>query len=144
MNRLVSALLIAMVLTCGGCSDKVTVTGRLVYPDGSAATDFTGSTVELTPVKGVYGSRGVVASDGWFRVSSDRPGEGTPPGLYKVVIHPGSLTQEWLLAKKYQSKATTPVEVEVVSGMSSLTVTIEKEPRKPSEKPPEEPRLGTD
>ena len=76
---LVSVLL---VLSVCGCGENVPLKGKVTFSDdGSPLTRGT-----VIFVKENFQSRGVIQPDGTFNVTSVNPGDGLPPGTYKIGI----------------------------------------------------------
>ena len=100
-------LALGLLLPAVGCGPRlVTVTGRVVNPDG---TPYTGGTVLFNPValdENPFAGQGLIKSDGTFQLGTIRPGEGIAPGRYTVVVQPpgendvaGSSPRGWRISR---------------------------------------------
>ncbi len=80
----VGILIIVMFsATIIGCDDgKVPLGGKVTYSDDG--TPLETGTVGFTTDD--YNARGPIQKDGSFVVSSEKPGDGLPPGTYRVHI----------------------------------------------------------
>lgn len=76
-----------LVLTgLSGCSGLYPVEGQLVWPDGKPATDLAGSQVMFESEENQTVSRSVVQPDATFRLTTEKPEDGVPPGKHRVYI----------------------------------------------------------
>jgi hypothetical protein len=84
------ALALALLLGAGGCGPKMCpVRGKVTLGDGKPVTE--GMVVferkgEGQPVT----ARGEIQADGSYQLSTHRPGDGVPPGTYRVLVAPKS------------------------------------------------------
>jgi len=76
-----SLLLLLTLVLCVGCSDKVKVSGRITFPDGSPLTTGTVNFSNNTTM-----ARGSVDEKGYYVVSSEGKRDGLKPGSYEVCI----------------------------------------------------------
>lgn len=111
----VLGLLAALVI---GCSDgSVTVEGVLKSPDGSP---LVGARVNAKEVDGPNWASGTTNSDGRFNLGRSKPGEGVPPGSYRITIaedkgdwdNPSPRT----ISAKYSSAKASGIAFEAVAG----------------------------
>jgi hypothetical protein len=81
--RTATCLFVAMFLACMGCGGtKLQPAGGKVSVDGAPVKD---GTIMFYPIAGGRPANGVII-DGSFSLSFEKPGDGLPPGEYKVVI----------------------------------------------------------
>ncbi len=74
------ALLFAVAVVATGCG-KPKVTGKVTFADGSPLTQ---GTVNFTDDKIIC--KGSIKDDGSFEMRTLKPGDGVPPGTYKVYL----------------------------------------------------------
>jgi hypothetical protein len=74
------ALLFAVAVVATGCG-KPKVTGKVTFADGSPLTQ---GTVNFTDDKILC--KGSIKEDGTFEMRTLKPGDGVPPGTYKVYL----------------------------------------------------------
>lgn len=74
------ALLFAVAVVATGCG-KPKVTGKVTFADGSPLTQ---GTVNFTDDKIIC--KGSIKDDGTFEMRTLKPGDGVPPGSYKVYL----------------------------------------------------------
>lgn len=74
------ALLFAVAVVATGCG-KPKVTGKVTFADGSPLTV---GTVNFTDDKIIC--KGSIQDDGTFEMRTLKPGDGVPPGTYKVYL----------------------------------------------------------
>jgi hypothetical protein len=84
----VALLLLLGVTGCGGKSYPVH--GKVTYPDGTPLTE--GLVVFEQQQEGgkAIMARGDIQPDGTYRLSTNKPGDGVPPGKYRVMVVPKS------------------------------------------------------
>jgi hypothetical protein len=114
-----AAFVVAATILLAGCggSDHGRVTGRVVQAKGAplaganviARSDETGKT-----------SHGTTDADGNYELSTTEPGDGTPPGTYKVVItevrgDPDAI-QPPTIADKYSDPAQSGLTFTIAAG----------------------------
>jgi hypothetical protein len=89
VSPLVSLTLSVVCLTTnGGCSsgDMFPVTGKVVDQAGQPVEGLAGSQIMFSQIEGKSSSMGEIQADGSFSLFTDHPGDGVPPGDYKVYI----------------------------------------------------------
>lgn len=113
-------LLFVLILTFGaviGCGGKglVPVGGKITYDDGSPVTS--GGVAFQTAT---YMADGQIQPDGTYTLSSIKPGDGLPPGNYKVTIGSSETGPNestiYLVDPKFGDREKTPLSVEVTKG----------------------------
>lgn len=62
------------------------VTGKVVDQAGQPVEGLAGSEIVFSQVEGKSSSVGEIQADGSFKMFTDSPGDGVPPGDYKVYI----------------------------------------------------------
>ena len=130
--------LVFLVVCVSGCgSGRYTVTGRVTYEDGSPVE--AGTVIGEATVNGkLVGVQGNIASDGTFSLGSDRPGDGAPPGNYRVLVMPVALGDAELAAGKrptvggkYTKFETSGITFEVKPESNVLNITVARPKPKP-------------
>ena len=81
-NSFLLILSVSVLILCAtGCGDKISVHGKVTFSDGKpldiGSVIFQGNGVV---------SRGLIQSDGTFRISTLKANDGVAPGNYKVYI----------------------------------------------------------
>ena len=123
-------VLVVACLSCG-CGDNRELKGKVVFSDGEPLT--TGTVLFSS---GSFLSRSFIRSDGSFNVGSFKESDGIPPGRYKVYIvdaveavpnpkKPGEEIMRPLIAVKYASRETTPLEI-TIPGEKVFNITVER------------------
>lgn len=121
-----------MVLVLPGCGPRLeTVRGKAVLANGQPATGsqvvFEGE-FEGKPIT----ARGDVREDGTFEMSTYAPGDGVPPGKYRVQVNPPPVVNADAPASipfssKYLNFQTSGLEFEVKSGQTNeLSLRLER------------------
>jgi hypothetical protein len=127
-----------LIVCAPGCgSGRYTVTGRVAYEDGSPVE--AGTVIGEATVNGkLVGVQGNIASDGTFSWGSDRPGDGAPPGNYRVLVMPVALGDSELAAGKrpavggkYTKFETSGITFEVKPESNVLNITVARPKPKP-------------
>ncbi len=80
--RVLGSLAAMLAFVCAGCGSNLQPAGGQVSVDGTPVKE---GTIMFYPVGGGRPATGVIA-DGKFTLSFEKPGDGLPPGDYKVVI----------------------------------------------------------
>ena len=81
-SRWLAIGLAVVMTTCVGCGSNLQPAGGQVSVSGAPVKD---GTIMFYPVAGGRPATGVI-TEGKFQLSFERPGDGLPPGDYKVVI----------------------------------------------------------
>src|SRR5262245_46454526 len=118
MRKLISFCLLFCLAGCG--SGMQPVRGKVTLPDGKPAA---GSQVVFESDKEgkKISARGDVHDDGSFELSTFKPGDGVPPGKYKVQVNPPPMVNAEgpyisPFNAKYSNFGTSGLEFEVKSG----------------------------
>jgi hypothetical protein len=76
-----------LLLGVTGCARYYPVHGTVTYPDGTPVTE--GLVVfERQDAGKAVTARGDIQPDGSYRLSTAKPGDGVPPGKYRVLVAP--------------------------------------------------------
>lgn len=125
--------LVAGLLLLAGCGGKGTypVDGKMVYPDGSVATDLAGHSVNFESAELKVSATGEVQSDGSFKVGTFEHEDGALPGKYRVsVMRPLPVgdepTPRFIIDPKYAGLDTSGLEVTIEPKVNSVTLTVER------------------
>lgn len=82
MNKKIwGCVLIAVIVCTAGCSNKVKVSGKVTFPDGSPLT--VGKVAFETET---FVATGIIKENGTYTLGTDSDGDGVPRGSYKVYI----------------------------------------------------------
>ena len=133
MNR---ALLFVIVLSLFfvGCSDHVSLSGRVTYSDDGSPLE-SGTVVFETKN---YFARGEIGKDGKYVMATMRPNDGLPPGQYQVYVNGayryevpegGGLANEILLiTHKYTSPETSGMVIDVDRSTKKFDFQVDRMP----------------
>jgi hypothetical protein len=122
------------LLLAAGCGPRLCrVHGKVTLEDG---TPVTKGLVVFEAVGGQpVSARGEIQADGSYQLSTHRPGDGVPPGRYRVLINPMDLSavpdeqKQLVFDIKYLKLETSGLEYEVKPGSNEYAITLSK-PRK--------------
>jgi hypothetical protein len=117
----VFAILLSLLAGCGG--PKVAqVTGRVTLAGGAVPA---GTYVMFYDETNKRSPSGIVEADGRYTLTTDKPGDGAPPGVYKVSFGTPSAadssqpTPPTPFHEKYLSASTSGLEREVKPGQTN-------------------------
>ena len=124
-----AALIALAVAGCGGGLHPVR--GTVTLDDG---TPVTKGLVVFERVDGgpPVTARGDIKGDGSYELSTNKPGDGVPPGRYKVVLNSMDLSdvpdeqKELPYDTKYLSPRTSDLEFEVKAGPNDIPIRLAK------------------
>ena len=132
-GRRAAALAASLLLfAASGCGSRLAnVKGTVTLADGRPMTKGmvifeTGDGPETVM------ARGAIAPDGTFEMSTFRPGDGVPPGKYKVLINPLDLSdvpdekKNLPFDVKYLKFATSGLEYEVKAGPNDFPIKLDR------------------
>lgn len=129
----VAAALLVGLAGCGG--GKYPVRGTVTLDDGSPLTK--GLVVfERTDGGPAVTARGNVGADGRYELSTDQPGDGVPPGKYKVLVNPLDSSDVPDEQKKlpfdirYTKFQTSGLECEVKAGGTDFPIKLDRPKKK--------------
>lgn len=126
-------LIPALALLAAGCaSGRYPVAGRVTYEDGTPVE--AGTVIGEATVDGkAVGVQGNIEKDGSFTWGSDKPGDGAPPGTYKVLVQPRALGDAELgegkrpaVAGKYTKFASSGLTFEVKPEKNVFNITVSR------------------
>ena len=127
------ALLTLSLAGCGG--GLYPVNGAVTLDDGTPVTK--GLVVFERAAGGEpVTARGQIQADGTYELSTYKPGDGVPPGRYKVLLNSMDLSDVPDEAKnlpydtKYLSLATSGLEVEVTSWPNDIPIKLDRPAKK--------------
>ena len=117
-------LLLFCILLTAGCGKKVSVTGRVTFPDGKPLT--TGSVIFETAT---YQVSGTIGTDGSYALGEINPGDKILPGEYKVRVAASTgggsdgAPLVNLIHPKYSNTATSELTC-TVEGSTKFDITV--------------------
>jgi hypothetical protein len=120
------------LLLCSGCGGKgvYPVKGKVVYPDGAAATDLAGFTVNLESAELKVGANGEVRPDGTFTVGTYEVADGALPGTYKACVTPpfsmAPVPPPPIIDPKYGDPDKSGLTVKVEPKPNSITLEVQR------------------
>jgi hypothetical protein len=128
------AALVALLCGCG--SGTYPVEGRLVWKDGTPATELAGSNVIFDGVDQKSSALGSIQPDGSFRLTTHNPNDGAPAGDYNVLVievgrkplggaEPGALAPG-VMDERFADPSTSKLTATVKPGKNSVTLTVER------------------
>jgi hypothetical protein len=130
------ALLLAGVclLALAGCSGQYSVRGKLVYDEEGKppVTELAGHTVTFSSENLGISARGEIQPDGTFTLGTDKPGNGVPPGVYKVTIEqnhprPGRPDRSPPVVEDYyEDPISTPLQATVEAKKNEFTFALKR------------------
>ena len=136
--RIVALSVCICILTGCGRDGFAPVHGQLLYPDGSPAKDLEGFNIvfEGTAADGRgYSSLGIIDAEGKFPVFTNKPGDGPPVGLCRVLIEPKMIDSErefaYPIDSEYRSFETSGLTFEVQNGKNTVQFTVEPSKKNP-------------
>ncbi len=144
--RLMLPAAVVFLLAAAGCAQPdplARVRGRVSLEDG---TPLPRGMVVFEGAGGgkAVTARGEVQTDGTFQLSTHRPGDGVPPGKYRVLVNPLDLSdvpdeQKTLpFDAKYMKFETSGLEYEVKPGDNQFDIKLAK-PAAPAPPPGDAP-----
>jgi hypothetical protein len=129
-RRLLTAVGLLLLLGFAGCNSKTyPVRGTVTLEDGTPLQK--GMVIFEGPGEGTpITARGAVQSDGSYQLSTYKPGDGVPPGKYRVLINPMDLSDVPDEKKnlpfdiKYLKFETSRLEYEVKAGPNEFPIKL--------------------
>ncbi len=127
-----AALALGLTLSVGGCGNGMyPVRGSVTLADG---TPLARGLVIFERVDGgpPLTARGNIQADGRYELSTERSGDGAPPGRYKVAINPLDTSdvpdeqKKLPFDVKYLNLKTSGLEFEVKPGTNEYLIKLEK------------------
>lgn len=126
MNRLakiLTLLFVASVLVVSGCGGRCQVTGKVTFSDG---TPLTFGTVTFSNSSTVC--KGEIQEDGSYRMRTFKPGDGVPPGTYKIYITDTLQFGESNKTGATKSTDGSTVEFQMIGKSTSIIPTVYSNP----------------
>lgn len=118
------------ILNCAlmiGCGGKLSLSGRVEYPDGTPLETGT-----VCFEENGFLARGEIKEDGKYKVGSEKTDNGIPPGTYKVYIINAEKVPEGrlglptpLIDKKYKNSATSGLTFTADGKSREFNITVE-------------------
>ena len=131
MNRHIISLF-AVLLFLVGCSNHVSLSGRVTYSDDG--TPLEAGTVIFQPVvePEKFYARGEIREDGKYVLATARPNDGLPPGKYQVYVSSAyrvvNETEVPIITSKYTSAETSGLEVDVDRSTKTFDFQVDRAP----------------
>jgi len=127
---------LVLIVSSAGCGRRMyPVSGTVTLEDGRALTR--GMVIFEGQHDGVaIMARGQIKSDGSYQLSTERPGDGVPPGKYRVQINPMDLSEVPDEKKnlpfdiKYLRFSTSGLEYEVKAGPNEFPIQLSRPSRR--------------
>jgi hypothetical protein len=121
-----------LALACGCNSGRQTVTGKVLYDDGTPVT--AGTVIAEATIDGkIVGIQGNIESDGTYRMGGASPGDGALPGTYRVMIVAPALSdfekgqgKKPALGGKYANFESSGITLDVKPGKNELPIKVER------------------
>lgn len=133
MPTVTHGMWIATLLLVAGCGGSATVpvAGKVVFQDGSPATELAGYLVNLDSQELQLSANGVVQPDGSFAVGTHDVDDGALPGRYKVALTPPEPPLDGpappaVIDPKYSDFNKSGLEVEITPDSPQVTLTVQK------------------
>jgi hypothetical protein len=124
-----------LVPGCGGGGGPKTypVEGKVVFSDGTPAKELAGRIITFQPAEGDALPQGEIKEDATFRLRTNQPGDGAPPGKYRVAIGPNTSVlprdnPPLVIAKRYHDPKTSGLEATVESRATQVTLKVDRAP----------------
>jgi hypothetical protein len=124
------------VFLCGcGSGGPYPVDGRVVWKDGSPATELAGSQVVFDLPEKQTSARGIVQADGSFHLSTNKPDDGALAGEHKVAIietrkqqggPDSSNIAPGVMDARFYDLKTSGLSATVKPGTNKITLTVER------------------
>ena len=117
MNKYLLCLSLCLVFAISGCGGQgfVPAGGKVTFEDGSPLSK--GGIAFSTDT---FMADASIKPDGTYTLSSLKPGDGLPPGTYKVTIGASEVNDKeqttYLVDPLFADTATTPLTAEVTKG----------------------------
>jgi hypothetical protein len=124
--------LTACLFSATGCANKLyPVRGTVTFEDG---TPVSAGLVVFETQDGKHGvmARGRIQGDGSYQLSTERPGDGVPPGKYRVRLVPpepdvdSQKVRSPSFDKSYTNFATSGLEFEVKAGATEYPIRLKR------------------
>jgi hypothetical protein len=130
VRRSLRVVPLLLLLGAAGCSRYSPVHGKVTLEDGTPVTN--GMVVfESKDADKALSARGDIQPDGSYQLSTSKPGDGVPPGWYRVLIAPPPQNPDLPpvhvdYASRYTAFDTSGLEFEVKSGSNDYPIQLRK------------------
>ena len=133
-----AAVALALLLGAAGCGPKMyPVRGKVTLGDGKPLSEGMVVFERKGEAKEAVTARGEIQADGSYELSTHKPGDGVPPGSYRVLVAPKTDPNAVDRAPKpppfdlrYANFDTSGLEFEVKSGgPNDFPITVQKKAR---------------
>lgn len=130
VRRILRVVPLLLLLGIVGCGRYAAVHGTVTLDDGTAVPS--GMVVfESTEADPPITTRGDIHPDGSYQLSTNRPGDGVPPGRYRVLVAPPPQNPDKppikeVFDRRYSAFATSGLEFEVKSGSNDYPIRLSK------------------
>ena len=126
IGRVVPATL--LLLIAAGCGRYYPVHGKVTYRDGTPVTK--GIVVfESKDTDKAVTARGDIQTDGTYQLGTQKPGDGAPAGLYRVLVTPrmeNPDAPEDNIDRRFADFKTSGLEFEVKPGTNEYPIQVSK------------------
>jgi hypothetical protein len=130
-RRCVCLIVLGLLAGAAGCGEqRYAVSGKVAFADG---TPLDAGTVmgETTLADGkTIMVQSSIAPDGTFSLGAERPGDGVPPGKYKLLVAPRAMSEveERTLApfidRKWVRFESSGLELDVTASKTDFNITV--------------------
>jgi hypothetical protein len=120
-------ILLGFAVTVSGCSGNgfIPAGGKVTFEDGSPVTQG-----GVTFSTSTFMADGKIQPDGTFTLTSLKPGDGLPPGSYKVTVSSSETDAKertiYFVDKIFSDITTTPLTAEVTSSQRTFEFKVSK------------------
>ena len=128
-----SFLLLFALIPLSGCGGVAThpVEGKVVFEDGTAATELGGYQISFESADGKTSASAVVQPDGSFTVDTFEPGDGMIAGKHRVAITPPIPEADAPIPRpkihdRYGSFENSGLEVDIESGTNVEELKVQR------------------
>jgi hypothetical protein len=136
MRRTLLAVALVLLPAGAGCGPGLhLVRGKVTLEDGTPVTR--GLVVfESTDAASAVTARGEIQPDGSYQLSTSKPGDGVPPGRYKVLLNPLDLSdvpdeqKDLPFDIKYLRFETSGLEYDVKAGPNEYVIQVNRPAKK--------------
>jgi hypothetical protein len=128
------AIVLLFVTGAAGCgSGPVPVRGTVTLEDGTPVTNGMVTFVTKDVEKAVT-ARGEIQSNGAYKLGTFKPGDGAPPGVYRVIVSPPAQRPDDPPVKlsydeRYTDFSKSQLEFEVKSGDNDIPIRLAPRPK---------------
>jgi hypothetical protein len=130
VRRILGVVPLLLLLGIVGCGRYAAVHGIVTLDDGTPVAS--GMVVfESKDADPPISTRGEIQADGSYQLSTNRPGDGVPPGWYCVLVAPPPQNPDKppikeVFHNRYSAFATSGLEFEVKSGSNDYPIRLSK------------------